>query len=149
MIRELVRGAFAGATATTAMSTVMLAGDKAGLMREQPPKHVVRALLPGRSHRPKAGEKPMAALAHYAFGAGAGAVLALLTRGRGAPLPVGVAYGLAIWLASYEGWVPALTPMPPIHRDEPGRALVMGLAHVVFGSVLATSLHRRAAAGTL
>ncbi|MEU7898160.1 hypothetical protein AB0B45_35525 [Nonomuraea sp. NPDC049152] len=149
MIRELARGALAGATATTAMSAVMLAGDKAGLMRENPPKRVVRSLLPGHPRRPKPGEKQVAVLAHYAFGAGAGALLALVTRGRGAPLPVGVAYGLAIWLASYEGWVPALTSIPPIHRDRPGRQLVMGLAHVVFGSVLAASMHRRAAAGTL
>ncbi|MET9344212.1 DUF6789 family protein [Nonomuraea sp. NPDC003804] len=143
MMSQLVRGAFAGTTATTAMSAVMLAGDKVGLMREHPPKHITRALLPGHPHRPKPGEKPMAVLAHYAFGAGAGALLALVTRGRGAPLPVGVAYGLAIWLASYEGWVPSLTRLPPAHRDQPGRQLVMALGHVVFGSVLAASLRRR------
>ncbi|MFE3448804.1 hypothetical protein ACFXJ8_07685 [Nonomuraea sp. NPDC059194] len=146
MLRQLVRGAFAGVTATTAMSAVMLAGDKAGLMGDQPPKHVVRGLLPGHPGRAKTGEKPLAVLAHYAFGAGAGALLGLVTRGRGTAWPVGAAYGLAIWLAGYEGWVPTLTAMPPAHRDQPGRPLVMALGHVVFGSVLAHSLRRRAQA---
>ncbi|GAA2775606.1 hypothetical protein [Nonomuraea dietziae] len=63
------------------MSGVMLAGDKLGLMRDQPPKRIVRALLPGHPRAPKQGEKPLAVLMHYAFGAGAGALLALVTRG--------------------------------------------------------------------
>ncbi|MEV4063506.1 DUF6789 family protein [Nonomuraea dietziae] len=144
MMDHIFRGALAGAKATTAMSGVMLAGDRLGLMRDQPPKRIVRALLPGHPRTPKQGEKPLAVLMHYAFGAGAGALLALVTRGRGASWPVGAAYGLAIWLASYEGWVPAVAAMPPVHRDQPGRPLVMAAGHVVFGSVLAGSLRKHA-----
>ncbi|GAA2352464.1 hypothetical protein GCM10010404_00090 [Nonomuraea africana] len=141
---HLVKGALAGAKATTVMSAVMLAGERAGLMRDQPPKRIVRGLLPGHPRLPKPGERQLAVLGHYAFGAGAGALLGLVTRGRGVPVPLGVAYGLAIWLASYEGWVPAMAALPPVHRDEPGRPLVMAAGHVVFGSVLAMSLRKDA-----
>lgn len=143
MIRNLLRGAAAGATATTAMSTVMLAGDKLGLMRDQPPKRVVRGLLPGHPRTPKPGEKTLAAVSHLSFGSGAGALLGAVTRGGGVPAPVGAAYGLAIWLASYQGWVPAIGALPPAHRDDRGRQVVMIAAHVVYGVVLARTLRRR------
>ncbi|WP_084963525.1 DUF6789 family protein [Thermoactinospora rubra] len=136
MIRNLLRGAAAGSMATTAMSTVMLAGDRLGLMKDQPPRRIVRRVW-GRT-----GEKPLAAAAHLGFGSAGGALLSAVTRGRGVPAPVGAAYGLAIWLASYQGWVPAIGAMPPAHRDRPGRQAVMIAAHIVYGIVLARSLRR-------
>ncbi|WP_169945091.1 DUF6789 family protein [Microbispora sp. H11081] len=141
MIRKLVRGAAAGALSTVAMSAVMLAGQKTGLMPGQPPKHIVRATLPGRKHRPKPGEKVLGAAAHLGFGAASGAAFSLLTRGRGAGVPSGVGYALLIWLGSYQGWVPALNILPPASRDPArGRPVVMAAAHVVYGATLALAV---------
>ncbi|MFI6478285.1 DUF6789 family protein [Nonomuraea sp. NPDC050663] len=134
MIRNLLRGAAAGSMATTAMSTVMLAGDKLGLMGEQPPRRVARRLF-GRQ-----GETPVAIASHFGFGAAGGALLSTLSRGRGVPTWLGAGYGMAIWLASYQGWVPAIGAMPPAHRDRPGRQAVMIAAHLVYGATLARSL---------
>ncbi|MEW9531368.1 DUF6789 family protein [Microbispora sp. NPDC049125] len=143
MIRHLARGTVSGVLATAAMSAVMLAGDRAGLMPGQPPKHIVRAVLPGHRRRPKRGEKALGTAAHLAFGAASGALFGLLTRDRAARLPLGVAYSLLIWVASYEGWVPAMNILPPISRDPaPGRPVVMAAGHVVYGTALVLAMNR-------
>ncbi|WP_433413215.1 DUF6789 family protein [Microtetraspora malaysiensis] len=136
MVRNLLNGALSGALATVAMSAVMLAGEQAGLMREHPPKHITRAILPGHRHRPKRGEKPLSLLAHFGFGTSAGALFGILCREREPGIPLGLGYGLAIWIASYEGWVPSMGILPPISQDEPGRPAVMAAGHLVYGTTL-------------
>ncbi|MEU4829494.1 DUF6789 family protein [Streptosporangium sp. NPDC023615] len=141
MFRDLVRGAASGLLATTAMSAVMLAGDRAGLMPDQPPKRIVRAFMPGHRHRPKQGEKALGTLTHFAFGTACGAAFGVLCRKRRAPVTLGVGYGLAIWAVSYQGWVPMMGILPPISDDRPGRPAVMGAAHVVYGATLALAVN--------
>ncbi|MFG1942248.1 DUF6789 family protein [Nonomuraea sp. NPDC048826] len=140
-------GALSGALATVTMSAVMLAGEKAGLMPGQPPKHIVRGLLPGSDRRPKPGERPLGALAHLGFGVTFGAAFALLSRDPARRVPFGVAYALAIWAVSYQGWVPRLSLLPPIARDLTGRPAVMAAGHVVYGATLAALLNRFEPAG--
>ncbi|MFF4415821.1 DUF6789 family protein [Streptosporangium sp. NPDC001559] len=140
--RGLLEGGVGGALATAAMSAVMLAGSRAGLMADQPPKHIVRAALPGHPHRRKPGEGVLGALAHFGFGMTAGTLFRLVSRGHRTPVPVGIGYGLAIWLASYQGWVPGVTALPPISADRPGRPAVMAVGHVVYGITLAAVLNR-------
>ncbi|WP_062431682.1 DUF6789 family protein [Herbidospora daliensis] len=142
MVRELGAGVVGGLVATAAMSAVMLAGRRMGLMDDHPPKHIVRTLLPGSRHRPKPGEKTLGVLSHFGFGAAAGGVFAAAARGHRTPAPVGAAYGLAVWLAGYQGWVPALGALPPASRDDQGRQFVMAAAHVVYGTTLACTLNR-------
>ncbi|WP_202638617.1 DUF6789 family protein [Bailinhaonella thermotolerans] len=135
-------GAAGGALATAAMSAVMYAGDKAGLMPDQPPKRITRAVLPGGRSLPKPGEGALGLVSHFAFGTAAGALLSLLRGNRRVPPAAGAAYGLAIWLASYQGWVPAIGALPPITRDHPSRAALMAAAHIAYGTTLATALNR-------
>ncbi len=142
MMRELVNGAVSGLLATAAMSTVMVAGERAGLMHGQPPKHIVRGLLPGSERRRKQGEGVLGAVAHFGFGAASGAAIGLLSRKRRGRLPLGVGYALAIWVVSYAGWAPRLSALPPLARDEPGRQGVMAVGHVVYGATLAFLLNR-------
>jgi len=141
MMRELVHGTVSGVLATAVMSGVMVAGERAGLMPGQPPKHIVRGLLPGNRHRRKQGEGVLGAVAHFGFGAASGAAFGLLAPRRGR-LPLGVGYALAIWLVSYAGWAPRLSALPPIQRDIPGRPAVMAAGHVVYGVTLAYLLNR-------
>jgi uncharacterized membrane protein YagU involved in acid resistance len=81
----------------------------------------------------------LAPVAHVGFGMAAGALFRLLSRQLRPPLaPVvqGTVFGVALWLVSYFGWLPALRLMPPAHRDEPGRQPAMLAAHLVYGAVL-------------
>lgn len=54
----------------------------------------------------------------------------------------GAAFGLAVWAAGYEGWVPAMGVLPPAHRDKRSRALTMLAAHLVYGAVLGVASRR-------
>ncbi|WP_433242830.1 DUF6789 family protein [Streptosporangium sp. CA-135522] len=146
-MRNLVNGAVGGVLATAAMSGVMRAGSRAGLMSDQPPKRIARAFLPGHRHRPKSGEGVLGAITHFGFGAACGALFALACGRRRAPVALGVGYGLAIWLVSYEGWVPRLGILPPISGDRPGRPAVMATGHVVYGAALALAVNRLGGAG--
>jgi hypothetical protein len=142
MTRNLVNGAVGGALATAVYSAVLMAGDRAGLLDQPPPKKIMRITLPGSRHRRKPGEGVLATIAHFAYGSGAGAVLGLLFRGQRIPLPVGAAYGLAVWYASFQHVVPRLGAYPPISRDSPGRQALLALGHVVYGTSLAISMNR-------
>ena len=133
-METVLRGALAGAVATGAMSTLMLAARRAGLLGQQPPEAIVRQV--GRvvgTEPPVPLARALAAAAHVGFGAAGGAVYALLPR-RGPA--TAVALSLAIWAGSYEGWVPALGALPPAHDDRSDRQAVMVAAHVVYGLVL-------------
>ena len=136
MIAALTRGAAAGAVATAAMSALMLAAGRAGVMGRQPPEAIVRragALTAGEPRGRLADV--LAAVAHLGFGAGTGAAYALLPRST-RPVLRGVAVGEAVYAVSYAGWVPALGALPPADRDRRPRQLVMAAAHLVYGAVL-------------
>jgi hypothetical protein len=145
----LVRGLAGGIVATAAMSAVMLAAQKSGLLGHMPPKKITDGFLGAlgiRRETPEPARKALATLNHFAFGGVCGALFGLareMTRGRRsgrAPVLAGVAYGTAIWAVSYAGWVPALGIMPRPKHDRPGRPTSMVLAHWVFGAVLAKTV---------
>ena len=131
---SLLRGAAAGTLATGAMSAVMLGlGQRMG---EQPPDAIVQRAALAAGKRPSEPQADLlATLAHVGFGAGVGAAYTLLPR-RLPPVQRGVATSLAVYLTSYQGWVPALGILPPASEDRPDRQRVMLLAHVVYGAVL-------------
>ncbi|MFO0618822.1 MAG: hypothetical protein U0414_39900 [Polyangiaceae bacterium] len=92
-------------------------------------------------------ERSVATLvAHLGFGAGLGALYAVLRKHRLVPRhpATGAAFGALVWLSSYAGWVPKLGIMPPPSKDRPFRPSVMLLAHLVYGA----SLERRLAETT-
>jgi len=153
-IRSLLRGATAGAVATVAMSALMLAAKRIGITGTLPPELIARKAVavaagdPPREDR----EDAVAAVAHIGFGAIAGAAFELLMMRaddarNSAPIgaSAGALYGTAIWLVSYQGWVPALGIMPAASRDRRGRVATMLAAHWVYGGalgVLGTVLRR-------
>ncbi|GAA4594467.1 hypothetical protein GCM10023194_61450 [Planotetraspora phitsanulokensis] len=142
MTRNMVNGAVGGALATAVYSAILMAGERAGLLGHPPPKRVMRVVLPGSRHRPKPGEGALATIGHFAYGSTAGAALGLLFRGQRVPLPVGAAYGLAVWYASFQHMMPRLGTYPPASRDSPGRQALLALGHMVYGTSLAISMNR-------
>lgn len=135
-MHALLRGALAGTAATGPMSAVMAAASAAGLLGEHPPESIVRhaARATGQSP-PRPTVRALAAVTHLGFGAGVGAGYALLPA-VGPPVARGTATALAVYVASYQGWLPALGILPPASDDRPARPTVMVAAHVVFGAVL-------------
>ena len=133
---DVVRGAGAGAVATVAMSAVMLAAGRLGMVGRQPPEAIVRRAgqLGGAEPRGRAAGV-LASLAHLGFGAGTGAAYALLPP-TARPVLRAVGVSLGVYAASYAGWVPALGALPHAERDRTDRQAVMAAAHVVYGAVL-------------
>ena len=139
LLRLIVRGIGSGLAGTLAMSAVMLAAGRLGLMGEQPPDRMSGWLLAGVDpiHREEKQDAVASAL-HLAIGASLGVVFAVLrrvlpaVRRRGA----GPVFGLGVWAAAYAGILPGIGLMPPPRRDRTDRQLSMVLAHLVFGAVL-------------
>jgi uncharacterized membrane protein YagU involved in acid resistance len=120
------------------MSAVMLAARKWGPTPKLPPRKIVEKGMGNPGSQPgNASLNAAATLAHFGFGAAAGAAFALMRRGHAAaPVAQGIGYGLLVWALSYKGWIPALGIMPPPERDDPRRAATMWVAHVVYGALL-------------
>jgi hypothetical protein len=136
MLDDLTRGAAAGTLATAAMSALMLAAGRAGLMGRQPPEAIVRQAGARTAGEPRGRlADALATVAHLGFGAGTGAAYALLPPSR-RPVLRGVLAGQAVWAVSYAGWVPAFGALPPPSRDRTPRQAAMVAAHVVYGAVL-------------
>jgi len=146
--KRLVRGAVGGFVGSLAMSGVMLAAQRLGLVGRLPPRKVTEGLL--RRHaglRPsRPAVKLATALSHLAFGTLAGALFGALFRRRAPAVRsafLGTGFGSVVWGASYLGWAPALGLMPPPGRDRPGRQATLIVAHWVYGVTLALIAQRR------
>ena len=130
-MNKVIFGALAGITATTAMTCFMRVRFK-WLKPEHryplPPRELTDNLLPHIS--PKSDAAPVAA--HFAYGALAGALYPILRRRK----PNGCLYGLAVWAASYLGWIPLIKVLKPATRHPAQRNLLMIVAHLVWGGVL-------------
>jgi hypothetical protein len=124
------------------MTGVMLAADRAGHLGYPPPQAISEQTVQLASgSRPAAPTgRALGLVAHLGFGATVGAVYALLPR-LGGPLPRGISWALAVYAASYQGWVPAMGALPPASRDRRDRVAVMVAAHVVYGAVLGRAEH--------
>lgn len=156
--RDAAAGAAGGAAATVAMSAAMLAAGRLGLMGEYPPERVAHHGLRESGRGPISSEAldgPLGAALHLGFGALLGVGFGLAAAPAAARLrerlrahlapavllpPAGIAFGSAVWLVSYWGWLPSLGILPPPDRDRPGRQASMLAAHWVFGAALGTAV---------
>lgn len=132
-------GIAGGTIATVSMSAVMLGAQRLGLLGRMPPEIITEEALRRAERRapPPRARRLAGAAAHFAFGAAAGALYAWGSERLGRRGPAyGVAYGTAVWLASYAGWIPALGILPPPPRDRRGRPTSMLVAHWVYGATL-------------
>jgi hypothetical protein len=143
MMNSVVRGSLAGLAATAPMSLAMRTGEKLIPVHDKghlPPRQVTEGLLRklglrkflDREHRETAS-----LLAHYGFGAAAGALLGATTaRTTSIPKPVtGAAVGVLVWAASYLGGLPAAGLRENMLNEPPERAMQMIGAHLVWGAI--------------
>ena len=140
---RLLRGAVWGSAATAVMSLVFAAGQLGGALDRWPPRLIVDTVL---ERLPVEARGPAAGVGHIGYGAAAGAAYSATIPRRRRGAGTGVLFGLLIWAASYEGWVPAMGVLPLAHRDRRARAVTVLLAHLVYGATLG-AVARRAPAG--
>lgn len=142
VIKRILVGGAAGALATIPQSAVVWGLRRAGVYRRRPAPEVVAEgvieRVAGIGHLPAEWRRPVTLVQHFGFGAVGGAVFALLTGLVRPSAALGLLAGLAIWKASYDGWIPALKIMPPPQEDETGRQLSLLAAHAVYGLALGT-----------
>ena len=142
-----VRGALAGAIATVPMTFVMKEIYAMLPRRQQalplPPEIITANAETIAGARPVDPNAHVAAAtaSHFGFGAFCGIVYALLAhriapRANVRPEVRGPLFGLAVWAASYLGWVPALGLAPSAAREPKERNFMMIAAHLVWGFAL-------------
>jgi hypothetical protein len=138
MWKNLMRGAAGGLAGTAAHTAVMLAARSLGLGGKLPPQAITDRMLGHLGMHPKHETRvALAAAQHVGFGMTTGALFGLAApRSRARSILAGAGYGLAVWLASYEGWVPSIGALPRARHDRPDRQAMMIAAHVAFGAVL-------------
>lgn len=139
--------------ATLAMSALMYGEQKLGLLGRAPPRHIIEhalARLGIRRHVSSPARAGLTALTHLGFGATQGAIYALLqdfasqrfAKVKAPSITTSVPFALAVWAASYAGWIPALNILPKPRNDRPGRPTSMVLAHILYGATLSGVLRR-------
>jgi hypothetical protein len=140
LIRKLEQGISAGALATMPMTAVMIGAQHLGLLGKAPPAKITDAMLDKADVDAAPSERRLlTAVSHFGFGAAAGALYSVLRPGRPSLARgalEGIAFGTAVWGASYAGWVPALGIMPPPTQDRKDRQSTMVVAHWIFGAVV-------------
>ena len=143
---DVLRGAAAGFAATVPM-TVAMEALRAALPAEQhrqvPPREIVDRTIEKAADA--TGEDPnldrgdriaLTTIAHFAFGAAAGAVYGATVRSRRTSALIGMVYGLAVWALAYGVGLPSLGLHPAATDDTADRNEVLIASHVVWGATL-------------
>ncbi|WP_208852307.1 hypothetical protein [Roseomonas genomospecies 6] len=137
-----VAGAIAGLAGTAAMTAAMRAMFRALPEQDRyplPPRLITDRVV-GPTGLMDALDEPerrdLTLALHYGYGAAAGALYPAVAQRIGGPVvATGIGYGLAVWGASYLGWIPAMRILTPATRHPRARNTLMLAAHVVWGGV--------------
>lgn len=144
-MHPIVSGGLAGAFATLPMTAAMRRLHDRLPPDEQhplPPRELVEAA--GSWLPPSFTGRDATMVAHFGYGALAGVLFAGVFRGRS--LPAGIGFGLAVWGASYLGWIPAAGLLKPATRHATRRTALMLAVHAVWGAALVMGLRELEAA---
>ena len=149
-MNQYAAGALAGFLATIPMSIAM-----AGLHRRLPPElqyplppyGITSTFLAKTGVRPAFSitqERYTTLALHFGFGAFAGALAPLVLRPSHLSLAKGACYGVGVWAASYQGWVPGLGLHRAATQQPRERVGLMVAVHLVWGASLAAMLRQQA-----
>ena len=139
-VRKLVQGAASGFIATAPMSLFMLIGWRLLPQREKyplPPRLITEEITERVGLEDRMGEGELVGLtifSHFGYGALFGSLYALFDNRIAMHSSLrGALSGLALWIASYLGWLPAMGILRPATRHPWRRNLLMIVAHLVWG----------------
>ena len=151
-IRRLLKGAIAGFMATVPMSATMLLGWGLLPKREKyplPPRLITEEITKRMQLEEHLNEESLIGLtivSHFGYGALIGSIYALFERWvPGYPSFKGVMTGIAIWVGSYLGWLPAMRILSPATQHPWRRNLLMIVAHVIWGVTLGEGVRKLSA----
>jgi hypothetical protein len=138
-IGAVVRAAARGLVAAMAMTGVRTVTAAIGAEEKSPPEAIVEKHVPIVQRLPQRHRQALTELAHWAYGAGGGAVFGLLPgRVRTHPA-MGPAYGLTVWLSFETVIAPVLGVQHARQHSVLWRAVV-ALDHILYGIVVAGRL---------
>lgn len=139
---SVLRGAAAGMAATVPM-TITMAALHAGLPREQfrrmPPREVVDRTVEKAgeaAHLDEGDRIAITTVAHFAFGAVAGALYGGMAGSRRSSVLSGIGFGVAVWALAYGVGLPSLGLHPAAAKDTSDRNEVLIASHIVWGATL-------------
>jgi uncharacterized membrane protein YagU involved in acid resistance len=139
---RLLIGGIAGFVGTMAMTAAMRRMHRRLPAKERYPLTPREIIDSGASQvgvaLPNEAAKDLTTAAHFAYGAAMGALVAAMN-----PDPkkkTGAAAGLAVWVASYMGWLPAVGTLEPATRHPARRNALMIVAHLVWGASTAAAI---------
>lgn len=139
---RLLIGGIAGLVGTLAMTSAMRRGHRRLPEKERYPL-TPREIVDSGARQlgtalPSEAARDITTAAHFAYGAAMGALIAAANPDPGKK--TGAAAGVAVWLASYMGWIPAVGTLDPAAEHPTRRNLLMIWAHVVWGATTAAAL---------
>ena len=154
-MNRILLGALAGLAATAPMTLAMK------LMHEQLPREEQYPLPPRQvtegvaekagvnEHLDEKGREAATWASHFAYGAACGALYGALSGEAmdERPLLAGAGFGVAVWAASYLGWLPAAGILSPATEHPARRNALMIAAHLVWGATAAAALSGLAGEG--
>jgi hypothetical protein len=145
---RLLIGGIAGFVGTMAMTAAMRRLHSRLPKEERyplTPREVVDSTAAqAKVELPGEAAKDITTAAHFAYGALMGAMISAMNPRPSRP--TGAAAGLAIWLASYMGWIPAVGALEPATRHPRRRNALMIAVHGVWGWWTAATIQELGAA---
>jgi len=153
-MNRIAAGALAGLVATLPVTAMVVALRAILPRREQyalPPREITIEVADKAGLEPERLPEPTrhaaTTIAHYSFGALAGAAYAPVAErlpNGGSPALKGVAWGLVVWTTTYLGVLPAADILRPATEHPARRNALMIAAHVVWGGVTGVLAERLA-----
>jgi len=140
---DVAHGVARGAVAAMAMTGMRAFTVNAGIVKEPPPQAIIRQRVPGmgRLQMKRKRRRMIEELFHWGYGAGGGAMFAVLPEPARRQVWAGPAYGLAIWL----GFEVAIAPVLGLKQARQLRLVERGALaadHLLYGFVL-SEMRRR------
>lgn len=141
--RRVVNSGLRGAVAAMAMTGTRSLTRSLGLVEQTPPEAVLHQQASGLMQKfPREKRPAVTELAHWAFGAVAGAGFALLPAQWRRLRWAGAVYGLIV-LTGFEAGIAPLLGLSQARRQRPLERLAFLADHVLFGIVLAPPRHEQ------
>jgi hypothetical protein len=141
-VKRVLHASLRGVVAAMAMSGMRAFTVSAGLVRETPPRAIIRKEARGLLNKvPRKRRRAAVELVHWAYGAAGGAGFGMLPDEVRRRAWSGPLYGLALWFGFEAGLAPVLGLR---HAKRPRVAEQVALAsdHLLYGLVLSEARRR-------
>ena len=133
---DVVHAGLRGAIAAMAMTGMRAFTVDLGIVEETPPQAILKQKARGLIRQvPKKRRRAAIELAHWGYGAGGGALFALLPEGLRRQPWAGPVYGLGVWLGFEVGLAPVLG-LSQATKLRAAERLALAGDHLLYGLVL-------------